>query len=238
VANGSVSAVSMNRRAEWKFWDGGIGGSLVESGSFNWSGNMNVPGNGTWQGRVSFTSPRGSDIYNKYHGKEDMTIEIQMTAQDDRRLSGSITCRTMLAFGVNIIKVGNFGRQEGIDLYDAVDITRQIYERRDITFREVQRWIINDTQAGGLRILDSESEFRNLLRSWSVNNDDIDVFVCQDFNWDTYNGMAGDIPGPASKGGDKDGLAVDKTGYTDGSGTTRLKWDIIYTCNTLAMLIT
>jgi hypothetical protein len=41
----------------------------------------------------------------------------------------------MLAYGVNIIKVGNFDSREGLDLYSAVDITRQIYEKRDITFR-------------------------------------------------------------------------------------------------------
>ncbi|MFY9965975.1 MAG: helix-hairpin-helix domain-containing protein [Nitrososphaeraceae archaeon] len=227
IANGSTGSVPMNRRTEWKFWDGGIGGSLVESGTFNWNGNINVPGSGTWQGRIAFSSPRGSGIYNKYNGKEDMTIEIIMTAQDDRRISGSITSRVMLAYGVNIIKVGNFASQEGLDLYSAVDITRQIYEKRDITFRGVLRWIIDDTQAGGLRILDSETEFRNLLSSWSVPNDYIDVFVCQDFNWSTFNGYAGDIPGPSSKGGDKDGVAVDKTGYSDGSGIRRLNIDIL-----------
>lgn len=227
IANGSRVSVPMNRRTEWKFWDGGIGGSLIESGTFNWNNNINVPGNGTWQGRVAFSSPRGSGIYNKYNNKEDMTIEMIMTAQDGRRISGSITARVMLAYGVNIIKVGNYTSQEGLDLYSAVDITRQIYERRDITFRGVLRWIINDAQAGGFRIIDSETEFRNLLSSWSVRNDYIDVFVCQDFNWSTYNGYAGDIPGPASKGGNKDGVAVDKTGYLDGSGVNRLNIDVL-----------
>ena len=227
IANGSTVTVAMNRRTEWKFWDGGIGGSLVESGTFDWNVNVNVPINGTWQGRIAFTSPRGSGIYNKYNNKEDMTIEIIMTAKDDRRVSGSITCRVMLAYGVNIIKVGNFDSREGLDLYSAVDITRQIYEKRDITFRGVLRWIIDDTRAGGFRILDSETEFRDLLRSWSVPNDYIDVYVCQDFNWSTFNGYAGDIPGPASKGGDKDGVAVDKTGYSDGLGVKHLNIDIL-----------
>src|SRR5205809_690195 len=142
IANGDGSAVTMNRRLEWKFWDGGIGGTLVESGAFDLSGSMNVPAHGTLPGNIVFTSPNGSGVYNKYHGKEDMTLEIALTATDGRRITASITCRVMLAYGINIIKVGDFDAQEGVDLYAAVDLTRQVYEKRDITFREVRRWII------------------------------------------------------------------------------------------------
>src|SRR5436189_289639 len=117
IANGDGSAVTMNRRLEWKFWDGGIGGTLVESGAFDLSGSMNVPAHGTLPGNIVFTSPNGSGVYNKYHGKEDMTLEIALTATDGRRITASITCRVMLAYGINIIKVGDFDAQEGVDLY-------------------------------------------------------------------------------------------------------------------------
>jgi hypothetical protein len=223
IANGDAGAVSMNRRVDWSFWDGGVGtGRLVESGSFNWGGSISVPGFGTWQGGVWFSSPRGSGIYETFKRKEDMAINIEMTAADGRQISGQITCRVMLAYGVNIIKVGDFGAQEHLDLYAAVDQTRQIYEARDITFRGIDRRIINNSLAGSFTVLNDDPEFRNLLRSWSVPNDFIDVYVVQQFSWSTFNGMAGDIPGPASKGGDKDGVAGDKTGFTDASGTARL----------------
>ena len=62
-----------------------------------------------------------------------------MTAADGRRIAGQIACRVMLAYGVNIIKVGDFGAQEHVDLYAAVDQTRQIYEGRDIAFRGIDR---------------------------------------------------------------------------------------------------
>ena len=231
IANGDVHSVSMNRHVTWKFWDGGVGGTLVESGAVNWPGNITVPGNGVWQGGVWFSSPNGSGIYNKYHGKEDMTIEIQMSANDGRPVGGTISCRVMLAYGVNIIKVGDFDFQEGIDLYGAVDVTRQIYERRDITFRGVLRWIIHNVDAGGYTVINDEQEVHNLFRDWSVPNDYVDVFVCQDFVTSGFDGLAGDIPGPASKGGSNDGVAVDKTGFTNTSGVKRL--DVLY----LAMLI-
>jgi hypothetical protein len=231
LANGDAAPVPMDTQVTWRFWDGGVGGTLVESGAFNWPNPVTVPATGLWQGGVWFSSPNGSGIYNKYHGKEDMSVEIEMAAVDGRHVSGTITCRVMLAYGVNIIKVGDFDAQEGIDLYDAVDVTRQIYERRDITFRGILRWIIHDAQAGGYRIINSEGEVHDLFRDWSVPNDFVDVFVCQDFVTGGFDGLSGGVPGPASKGGNNDGVAVDKTGFVDGSGTKRL--DIPY----LGMLI-
>jgi hypothetical protein len=232
IANGDAGAVSMNRRVNWEFWDGGVGsGTLVESGSFDWSGAISVPAFGVWRGGVWFSSPRGSGIFNKYAQKEDMALSISMNAADGRVIRGEITARVMLAYGVNIIKVGDFGAQEHVDLYNAVDQMRQIYEQRDITLRGIDRRIINNAAAGSYTIINSETEFRDLLEDWSVPNDFVDVYVVQDFDWSTYNGYAGDIPGPASKGGRKDGVAVQKSGFTDPFGTARL--DV----TTLAQLI-
>jgi hypothetical protein len=182
VANGDASPVTLNRNVNWRFWDGGIGGTLVESGSFNCSGNNIVPAYGVLNGSIWFSSPNGSGIYNRYHSKEDLTLEFEMVAADGRHISGTISCRVMLAYGVNIIKVGDFGSQEHVDLYNAVDLMRQIYERRDITLRGVLRWIIHNSDAGGFTVLDSETEFRDLLDDWSAPNDYVDVYVCQDFN--------------------------------------------------------
>jgi hypothetical protein len=232
IANGDGGAVSINRRVNWEFWDGGVGsGTRVESGGFDWPGAISVPAHGVWRGSVWFSSPRGSGIFNVYDRKEDMAISISMTAADGRVVRGEITARVMLAYGVNIIKVGDFGAQEHVDLYNAVDQMRQIYEQRDITLRGVDRRIINNAAAGSYTIVNSETEFRDLLEDWSVPNNFVDVYVAQQFQWSGFNGYAGDIPGPASKGGRKDGVAVDKSGFTDASGTARLP------VTTLAQLI-
>ena len=223
IANGDGGGVAMNRRVSWEFWDGGVGaGTRVESGSFDWPSAITVGAHGVWRGTCWFSSPRHSPIFDTYDRKEDLALSIRMTAADGRSISGAITARVLLAYGVNIIKVGAFGAQEHVDLYDAVDRMRQIYERRDITLRGVNRHIIADAQAGSYPILNSEDEIRDLWEEWSVPNDFIDVYVAQDFQWSTFNGLAGDIPGPASKGGRKDGVAAEKTGFTDASGTARL----------------
>jgi len=232
IANGDAGAVSMSRRVTWEFWDGPVGsGTRIENGSFDWSGPINVPAHGVWRGGVWFSSPRGSGIFGVYDRKEDMAISISMTSAAGRTIRGEITTRVMLAWGINVIKVGDFGSQEHVDLYKAVDQMRQIYEQRDITLRGVDRRIINNASAGSYTIINSENEFRDLLEDWSVPNDFVDVYVVQQFQWSTYNGYAGGIPGPASKGGRKDGAAVDKSGFTDASGTARLP------VTTLAQLI-
>lgn len=232
IANGDAASVAMNRRVDWEFWDGGVGsGTRIESGSFDLSGAVTVGAHNTWRFNVGFSSPRGSGVFGVYDRKEDLAVQLTMTANDGRVIRGQITCRVMLAYGVNIIKVGDFGASEHADLYAAVDQMRQVYERRDITLRSVGRYIINNSLAGGYTVLDSENEYRDMLEDWSVPNDSIDVYIAQQFNWGGFNGYAGDIPGPASKGGRKDGVAVDKTGFTDGTGTKRLD------STTLSMLI-
>ena len=228
ISNGDARAVAMDTRTEWSFWNGSVGsGTRIEGGTFAWNGGISAPAYGLWRGTVSFSSPAGSGIYDTYKRKEDMAIEIVMRAADGRVLRSQITARVMLVYGVNIIKVGDFTATEHADLYASVDLTRDIYEDRDITIGDVRRWIIRPADAGGYTIVDSETEYRDMLKRWSCANNDVDVFVLQDFNWSTFNGYAGGIPGPASKGGDKDGVAVDKTGYTDGSGNARLTVSVL-----------
>ncbi len=232
IANGDPTAVSVNPRVAWEFWDGPVGGgNVVEAGGFDWPGPVTVPARGVWRGTLWFSSPRGSGIFGRYDVKEDMAIQIRMTAGDGRVIRGEITARVMLSYGVNIIKVGTFGAQEHIDLYAAVDQMRELFERRDVTLRGVDRRIISTTAAGSYTIINSEDEFRDLLEDWSVPNDFVDVYVTQSFSWSGFNGYAGDIPGPAAKGGRRDGVAVDKSGFTDSAGTSRLP------VTTLAQLI-
>ena len=199
IANGDSSPVTLNRIGDWGFWDGGVGtGTRIESGTLDWGGQVTVPAFGIWTGSVAFSSPNGSGIYNVYHRKEDMAIQIQMTAVDaaDPRRD---TCRVMLAFGVNIIKVGDFGCQEHVDLYDAVDQIRQIYEHE--TSPSVASRDTSEQLAGG-KLHHPERRKRSFATcwsSWSVPNDWVDVYVVQQFNWGTFNGFAGDIPGPRVK---------------------------------------
>lgn len=231
IYNGNAASVVINKTAVWQFWNGGVGGSLVESGNASWSNNITIGAYNTWQGTISFSSPPGSGVYNTYHSKEDMTLKIQMTSTNGSVIADTLTCRVMLGYGVDIIRVASdtFVGQEYTDLYDAVDVCQDIYEKRDITLRGVGRYHIDDADAGGYGIINSENECRDMWSDWSAapGGNYIDVFVCHDFSGTGFDGLAGDIPGPTSHSGKKSGVAVDKTGYVDGTGKKRIHVDYL-----------
>jgi hypothetical protein len=226
LSNGNNSAASVSPAFTWKFWDGGVGGSLVEQGTGSFGGSISVPAFGTWGGTIGFHSPQGSGIFNKYNGREDMTIEIIMTKLPSTAVSGTITARTMFRFGVNITKVAfeDFVDQEIGDLIDATSVTRTIYERRDVTFSNDRRGI-HQSQAGGFENISSDSEARDLWEQWSGpnTNNNIDAFVVDQLLIDgKYDGLDGDIPGPTSHSGRSSGTVQNKSGFVDGSGNRRL----------------
>jgi hypothetical protein len=215
LSNGNPTAVAMNTGFTWEFWDGGVGsGTRVENGTGSFPGSINVPAFGTWSGWVAFTSPPGSGVFNKLDNKEDLALKIGMTPVSGSSVAGEITVRTMFRFGLNITRVGaeSFTAQEYNDLYAGVDVTRTIYERRDVTL-SVDRRHITNAQAAGFTVITSESEARDLFEQWSgPDNDFIDVFVVPSISGTGFDGLAGDIPGPTSHSGRRSGVVVDKSG--------------------------
>jgi hypothetical protein len=226
LSNGANAAVDVSPLFTWKFWDGGVGGSLVEQGTGSFGGSISVPAFGTWGGTIGFHSPQGSGVFNKFNGREDMTIEILMTRLPSTSVSGTITARTMFSFGVNITKVAfeDFAGQEIGDLISAASVTRSIYERRDMTF-SVDRRGIHQANAGGFESITSDSEARDLWDQWSGpdTNNNIDAFIVNSLLIDgKYDGLDGDIPGPTSHSGRSSGTVQNKSGFVDGSGARRL----------------
>jgi len=229
IYNGDGAPVTIRDAMEWKFWDGGVGGTLVEGGTHDWGSNFTIGAYSTWTGSLTFTSPKGSGIYNRYDRKEDMTAEFRFTTTGGRAIADTITARVMIGFGMNVIRIGDasWTSQEYADLYDAVDVTQEIYEAQNITLTGISKQHIPDGSVGGYGVIDSEDEARDLFDDWSgPDNQRIDVFVVHDHTTGN-DGMAGDIPGPTSHGGRKSGVWVSKTGYTDGSGDKRLRVDYL-----------
>lgn len=226
LSNGDSASVPFDTQFTWKFWDGGVGGTLVEQGTGDFGGPISVPAHGTWGGWISFHSPAGSGVYNRYDGREDMTIEIGMRANDGRNPTATITCRTMFRFGVNFTAVAgeDFTGTEWSDLDSAETVMRAIYERRDLTFDRDDRYI-PVANVGGFEIIDSFDEFHDLLDDWSGpdSNHNIDAFVVQSINvGGGVDGIDGSVPGPTSHGGGNSGVIASKGGFVDAGGNRRL----------------
>lgn len=236
LLNGNPSPVTVRSGFHWKFWNGGVGGSLVEEGNGSFgSGNITVPALGTWGGWITFGSPAGSGIFDMYQNREDMTIEIIMTRVDGGTVSAAITTRTMFRFGVNVTRVANedFTAQERSDLLAAAQRTRTIYERRDMTF-DIDTRFIPQANVGGFEIIDTFDEFHDLLDDWSGpnTNENIDAFVVQAIDvGGGVDGIDGSVPGPTSHDGSDSGVIASKTGFVDATGARRLH------SNYLGMLI-
>ena len=215
LSNGNSTPVGMRNDFSWEFWDGPVGsGTRVENGTGSFGGSITVPAFGTWSGWIAFTSPSGAGIFNKLNDKEDLAVRITMTRTNGSSVSGEITVRTMFRFGLNITRVGaeGFSSSDYTKLYQAVDVTRTIYERRDVTF-DVDRRNLSNAQAGGFTVITSESEARDLFEQWSgPDNNFIDVFVVHSISGTGFDGLAGDIPGPTSHAGRSSGVVVDKSG--------------------------
>ncbi len=206
--NGDNSQVRVNRPMTWKFWDGGVGGSLVESGGFSWPEDIVIAPFGTYAGWMTFTSPPGSDIYDKYEDKEDMTIEIIFQKQTGGLVTGTVTCRIMAGWGVNVIEVGGYSGSEEGTIDSGVNDARDVYENFGLTFSSVSWWIISNSDAGGYTVLNDEDEWEDLLDDWTVENNSVDCFVVRGM-WDSFAGYS-PVGGPDDKDGacENDGLAV------------------------------
>jgi len=206
---------SSARRRPAKKGDGAFPGGTIE-----------VPGHNTWRGTIGFHSPANSGVYNHYEARNDMTIEIIMSGPFGP-VRGTITCRTMFRYGVNITRVAteDFTNQEYTDLGTAVNRTRTLYEQRDMTF-DVQWRGIARANVGGYEIIDSFDEFHQLLSDWSGPDTDqnIDAFIVQSIAiaGTGVDGIDGSIPGPTSHAGPDSGITASKCGYVDAGGTRRL----------------
>ncbi|MFA1550226.1 hypothetical protein [Actinomadura chokoriensis] len=225
LSNGDAAPVAMLQDCPWQFWDGPVGtGTLVEQGTARFADPITVGAHSTWSGSITFNSPRGSGIFGKLDGREDLGVQITMNRQAGGSVADQITVRTMFAFGLNVVRVGeeSFTAEETADLYQAVDVTRAIYERRDVTFA-VNRLHITNAQAGGFTVITSESEARDLFEQWNGDSSTtfIDVFVVPSISGTGFDGLAGAIPGPTSHAGRNSGVVVDRSGVVVG-GVRRL----------------
>jgi hypothetical protein len=206
--NGEAESVAINRPMTWRFWDGGVGATLVEGGNFTWPSAITVPAFDTYSGWMTFSSPPGSGIHDRYENREDMTIELVFQRAGGGSVAGTVTCRVMAGWGVNIIKVGDYSTAESATITNGANDALDVYENHGLTFSSLQRWIIHDTDAGDYPVLDDHDEWEDLLDDWSVPNDSVDCFVVRGM-WSSYAGWS-PIPGPDDKDEacEDDGLAA------------------------------
>lgn len=114
-------------------------------------------------------------------------------------------------FHANVIRVGYDSipaaeREDAAEKLDyAVYKARNIYRQRGLGLGRVQHFVIDADDANGFDDIGSESEAGDLWRSWTIDNNGIDVFVVRTISTSDFIGLS-PVGGSCTKRSQSDGL--------------------------------
>jgi len=117
-----------------------------------------------------------------------------------------------LGFNANIIRVGPFQTGDRAGLAQMSNHASSIYQQINLAANRVENnWMMTGDTAPW-EVIDTD-EADDLFEHASVNNDGVDLFIVRDFTGGTGASFE---PGDCSKGGNHDGVVMDRR--YDGSG--------------------
>jgi len=122
--------------------------------------------------------PKGSDVWDKFNRRWDLTLEFMYEALDGTRITSSTVYRPMSTIPINLIKTTEFTDSQNSALADALRIASEILEDRDITLYN-PFWRIISNQ-------DNRNRFSTIDIDWQSN----------DYDFDEANDMYEEISGP------------------------------------------
>jgi hypothetical protein len=192
---------------DWIATDGGSGLETIHDG-FSFA----VANNSTASFRTSLSSPANSPIGSALNKGWDFTLRIRL--RDDRgvTIESTIVVQPWLAYNANIIRVGPFQSGDRAGLAQAATHGSAIYQQVNLAANRVENnWMMTGDTAPWEAIDDGEAD--DLFQHASVNNDGVDLFIIRDYTGGTGASFE---PGDCSKGGNHDGVVMDRR--YDGSG--------------------
>lgn len=212
--NGTNDTVNLGRRVTVRVTDVG---NEIETFSFDLSGDIVLAPWSTVYGNLYTSHGEGNAVFNIFHNKGDLIYKYQMNGSGHLPTDNQIW-RTMRVIGFNIIRVGDFTAAERNEYRRAAgDVASAIHQSRDMTVYGVELYRIEGTPAQDadktrFRFLDSEQEFKDMARRYSVDNWYLDVFMVEG----AWNGALGMTysDGPVDKRGDLSGIAIPRDGDT------------------------
>lgn len=122
---------------------------------------------------------------------------------------------------LNLILVADedFAWADWCEIFEAVQITREIYEKEDLGVGRLRYYGIPKKEAGSLAVVDSLSEAKDLTEEWTVDNNNIDVFVVRKMNGaDGWSAVGGSCDKDSK--GKMTGSVVSLNGNSANSGNT------------------
>lgn len=218
--NSTGSTVNLGRRVTVAMTDAG---SNIGTFTFDLSGDIVIPAWSTVYGSWYTYHNEGSNAYNVYINKGDLTYRYTMSGSGFEPARNQIW-RAMRVIGYNIIRVGDFSSTERSEYQRAAsEIASGILQSRDMTVYGVELYRIEgtaemDADKARFRFIDSQSEINDMRNKYTVSNWFLDVFFVEG-RWD---GAFGSSPtnGPVDKQGNSSGLVIRRDGDTVNLGQT------------------
>jgi hypothetical protein len=191
-------------------WIATDGGSAVETIHDGFS--FSVGNNSTGSFRTTLSSPASSPIGSLLNKGWDFTLRIRLRDDRGTTIESTIVVQPWLGYNANIVRVGPFQAGDRAGLAQAADHGSSIYRQIDLTANRVENnWMMTGDTAPW-EVIDS-GEADDLFQHASVNNDGVDLFIIRDYTGGTGASFE---PGDCSKGGNHDGVVMDRR--YDGSG--------------------
>jgi len=207
----TVSNTTGNTRRFSGFqWIATDGGSHVETISSNLS--FTVGSNGTSSFRTTLTSPENSPIGRLLNRGGDYTLKIRLVDDRGVTIEDTIVVQPWLGYNLNIIRVGNLQSGDRTGLRNMANHASSIYQQINLTMNRLENnWRVTGN-VSAWDVVDS-NEVDDLFQYASVNNDGLDLFIVRDYTGGTGASFE---PGDCQKGGNRDGIIMDRR--YDGSG--------------------
>ena len=174
--------------------DGGIGGTEIDSFSFN-VGSFSVrPGENAYR-TIDTWYPRGSSVWSKFNQRWDLTIQFTYEADNGMRISDAAAYRPMSTVPLNAIKTTDFNVSQTLAERNAVAIASEILEDRDVTiYNPNWRILSNQRDKDRFGVIDIDwtdgnydyDEARDLYEEISgPDQDRLDAFIPLTFQYTT-----------------------------------------------------
>ena len=192
---------------DWIATDGGASVETIHDG-FSFS----VGNNSTASFRTTLSSPANSPIGSLLNKGWDFTLRIRLRDSQGTTIESTIVVQPWLGYNANIIRVGPFQAGDRAGLAQMANHASSIYQQINLTGNRIENnWMMTGDTAPWEEIDTGEAD--DLFQHASVNNDGVDLFIIRDFTGGTG---ASFTPGDCSKGGNHDGVVMDRR--YDGSG--------------------
>lgn len=176
LTNGTGSSITYNR-CRVRVTDGGTSGTLVSEFSFA-VGPFTVAAGGTAYRNIDTWYPKGTDVWDRFNKRWDLTVKFTYEATNDTRVSDSAAYRPMSTVPINAIKCDDFTSAQTQAERNAVEIAAEILEGRDVTLYG-PRWRIISSE-------ENKTQYGVINVGWSGGT----------WDWDETHDMYEEISGP------------------------------------------